>query len=59
MMPIPQELPSPMESADADFGKVVAVHVGDSEIDEIGMVDILKINPIAKDWIFLCSESSC
>ena len=37
-----------MGSADVVFGKVVAVHIDDAVIDAKGMVDILKIRPIAR-----------
>lgn len=41
-----------MGSADVVFGKVVAVHIDDQVIDAQGMVDILKIKPIARMGYF-------
>lgn len=41
-----------MGSADVVFGKVVAVHIDDAVIDAKGMVDILKIRPIARMGYF-------
>jgi flavin reductase (DIM6/NTAB) family NADH-FMN oxidoreductase RutF len=38
----------PMGSADVVFGKVVAVHIADEVINEKGLVDVLKIRPIAR-----------
>ncbi len=40
--------PAPMGSADVVFGRVVAVHIDDSVIDAQGLVDVLKIRPIAR-----------
>jgi flavin reductase (DIM6/NTAB) family NADH-FMN oxidoreductase RutF len=42
----------PMGSADVVFGKVVAVHIADEMIDPNGLVDILKIRPIARMGYF-------
>lgn len=41
-----------MGSADVVFGKVVAVHIDDEVIDANGLVDILKIRPIARMGYF-------
>ncbi len=41
-----------MGSADVVFGKVVAVHIDDEVLDPEGMVDILKIRPIARMGYF-------
>jgi flavin reductase (DIM6/NTAB) family NADH-FMN oxidoreductase RutF len=41
-----------MGSADVVFGKVVAVHIDDAVIDANGLVDILKIRPIARMGYF-------
>jgi flavin reductase (DIM6/NTAB) family NADH-FMN oxidoreductase RutF len=41
-----------MGSADVVFGKVVAVHISDDVIDANGLVDILKIRPIARMGYF-------
>jgi flavin reductase (DIM6/NTAB) family NADH-FMN oxidoreductase RutF len=41
-----------MGSADVVFGKVVAVHIADEVLDADGMVDILKIRPIARMGYF-------
>lgn len=41
-----------MGSADVVFGKVVAVHIADEVLDAEGMVDILKIRPIARMGYF-------
>jgi flavin reductase (DIM6/NTAB) family NADH-FMN oxidoreductase RutF len=38
----------PMGSADVVFGRVVAVHIADEAIDINGMVDVLKIQPLAR-----------
>jgi flavin reductase (DIM6/NTAB) family NADH-FMN oxidoreductase RutF len=37
-----------MGSVDVIFGKVVAIHIEDSVINEKGMIDILKIQPLAR-----------
>ena len=42
----------PMGSADVVFGRVVAVHIADEVIDANGMVDVLKIRPIARMGYF-------
>jgi flavin reductase (DIM6/NTAB) family NADH-FMN oxidoreductase RutF len=42
----------PMGSADVVFGKVVVVHIADEVIDANGLVDILKIRPIARMGYF-------
>jgi len=42
----------PMGSADVVFGKVVAVHISDEVLDKDGLVDILKIRPIARMGYF-------
>jgi flavin reductase (DIM6/NTAB) family NADH-FMN oxidoreductase RutF len=42
----------PMGSADVVFGKVVAVHISDEVIDADGLIDILKIRPIARMGYF-------
>lgn len=41
-----------MGSADVVFGRVVAIHIADEYIDENGLVDILKIRPIARMGYF-------
>jgi flavin reductase (DIM6/NTAB) family NADH-FMN oxidoreductase RutF len=38
----------PMGTADVVFGCVVAVHIADEAIDINGMVDVLKIQPLAR-----------
>jgi flavin reductase (DIM6/NTAB) family NADH-FMN oxidoreductase RutF len=38
----------PMGTADVVFGRVVAVHIDDEAIDINGMVDVLKIQPLAR-----------
>jgi flavin reductase (DIM6/NTAB) family NADH-FMN oxidoreductase RutF len=38
----------PLGSADVVFGRVVAIHIDDQVIDERGIIDILKIQPIAR-----------
>ena len=38
----------PMGTADVVFGRVVAVHIDDSAIDARGMVDVLRIQPLAR-----------
>jgi flavin reductase (DIM6/NTAB) family NADH-FMN oxidoreductase RutF len=38
----------PMGSADVVFGRVVAIHIDDEVIDDKGMLDILKIQPLAR-----------
>jgi flavin reductase (DIM6/NTAB) family NADH-FMN oxidoreductase RutF len=38
----------PMGTADVVFGRVVAVHIADEAIDINGMVDVLKIQPLAR-----------
>jgi len=38
----------PMGTADVVFGRVVAVHIDDSVITPEGLVDILKIQPLAR-----------
>jgi flavin reductase (DIM6/NTAB) family NADH-FMN oxidoreductase RutF len=42
----------PMGSADVVFGRVVAIHIADDVIDENGLVDVLKIRPIARMGYF-------
>ncbi len=39
---------SPMGSVDVIFGKVIAIHIDDEVIDKNGMIDILKIKPLAR-----------
>jgi flavin reductase (DIM6/NTAB) family NADH-FMN oxidoreductase RutF len=41
-----------MGSADVVFGRVVGIHIADEFIDENGLVDILKIRPIARMGYF-------
>lgn len=41
-----------MGSADVVFGKVVAIHIADEVLDANGMVDILKLRPIARMGYF-------
>jgi len=38
----------PMGSADVVFGRVVGVHIDDDALDVNGLVDVLKIRPIAR-----------
>jgi len=38
----------PMGSADVVFGRVVAVHIADEALTADGLVDVLKIRPIAR-----------
>jgi flavin reductase (DIM6/NTAB) family NADH-FMN oxidoreductase RutF len=38
----------PMGTADVVFGRVVAVHIDDAVIDAKGIVDVLKIQPLAR-----------
>jgi flavin reductase (DIM6/NTAB) family NADH-FMN oxidoreductase RutF len=38
----------PMGTADVVFGRVVAIHIADEVIDAQGLIDILKIQPIAR-----------
>lgn len=38
----------PMGAADVVFGRVVAIHIDDEVIDGQGMLDILKIQPLAR-----------
>lgn len=38
----------PMGSADVVFGRVVGVHIDDDALDATGLVDVLKIRPIAR-----------
>jgi flavin reductase (DIM6/NTAB) family NADH-FMN oxidoreductase RutF len=42
----------PMGTADVVFGRVVAVHIADEAIDINGMVDVLKIQPLARMGYF-------
>ena len=42
----------PMGSADVVFGRVVAIHIDDEVIDAKGMIDVLKIQPIARMGYF-------
>jgi flavin reductase (DIM6/NTAB) family NADH-FMN oxidoreductase RutF len=42
----------PMGSADVVFGKVLAVHIDDAVISPEGLVDIIKIRPIARMGYF-------
>lgn len=42
----------PMGPADVVFGKVVAIHIADEVLDANGMVDILKVRPIARMGYF-------
>lgn len=42
----------PMGTADVVFGRVVAVHIADEVIDINGMVDVLKIQPLARMGYF-------
>lgn len=38
----------PMGSADVVFGRVVAIHIADDAIDGRGLVDVLKLQPLAR-----------
>jgi flavin reductase (DIM6/NTAB) family NADH-FMN oxidoreductase RutF len=42
----------PMGTADVVFGRVVAVHIADEVIDINGMVDVMKIQPLARMGYF-------
>ncbi|WP_285409934.1 flavin reductase family protein [Variovorax sp. efr-133-TYG-130] len=42
----------PMGSADVVFGKVVAIHIADEVLDAEGLVDIVKVRPIARMGYF-------
>ncbi|WP_372659881.1 flavin reductase family protein [Hydrogenophaga sp.] len=42
----------PMGTADVVFGRVVAIHIDDAVIDGKGMVDVLKIQPLARMGYF-------
>jgi len=42
----------PMGSADVVFGRVVAVHIADDVLNANGLVDILKVRPIARMGYF-------
>ena len=42
----------PMGTADVVFGRVVAVHIADEVIDVNGMVDVMKIQPLARMGYF-------
>ena len=37
-----------MGSADVVFGRVVAIHIDDQVLDANGLVDVLKIQPLAR-----------
>ncbi len=39
---------SPMGSADVVFGRVVAIHIDDDIINDQGLIDVLKIQPLAR-----------
>ena len=39
---------APMGTVDVVFGRVVAIHIDDAAIDANGLVDLLKIQPIAR-----------
>jgi flavin reductase (DIM6/NTAB) family NADH-FMN oxidoreductase RutF len=45
----------PMGTADVVFGRVVAVHIADDVIDINGMVDVMKIQPLARMDYFDCT----
>lgn len=38
----------PMGAADVVFGRVVAIHIADHAIDARGMIDVLKLQPLAR-----------
>jgi hypothetical protein len=38
----------PMGTADVVFGRVVAIHIDDDVIDGNGIIDVLKIKPLAR-----------
>jgi len=42
----------PICAVDVVFGRVVAIHIDDEVIDEKGMVDVLKIQPLARMGYF-------
>lgn len=42
----------PMGTVDVVFGRVVAIHIDDEVIDGKGMVDVLKIQPLARMGYF-------
>ena len=39
---------SPMGTADVVFGRVVAIHIDDEVINDQGLIDVLKIQPLAR-----------
>jgi flavin reductase (DIM6/NTAB) family NADH-FMN oxidoreductase RutF len=39
---------APMGTVDVVFGRVVAIHIDDEAIDANGMIDVLKIQPLAR-----------
>jgi hypothetical protein len=41
-----------MGTVDVVFGRVVAIHIDDSVIDANGMIDVLKIKPLARMGYF-------
>ena len=41
-----------MGTADVVFGRVVAVHIADEVIDVNGLVDVMKIQPLARMGYF-------
>jgi hypothetical protein len=41
-----------MGTADVVFGRVVAVHIDDEVIDANGLIDVLKIKPLARMGYF-------
>jgi flavin reductase (DIM6/NTAB) family NADH-FMN oxidoreductase RutF len=40
--------PTPMGTADVVFGRVVAIHIDDGAIDAQGLIDVLRIKPLAR-----------
>ncbi|MBL8383694.1 MAG: flavin reductase family protein [Burkholderiales bacterium] len=43
---------APMGAADVVFGRVVAVHIADDALDERGMIDVLRLKPLARMGYF-------
>ncbi len=42
----------PMGSVDVVFGRVIAIHIDDDAIDADGLIDVLKLQPIARMGYF-------
>jgi hypothetical protein len=50
----------PMGTADVVFGRVVAIHIDDEVINGQGLIDVLKIQPLARmgyyDYTFVDNQ---